>query len=42
MLYLEVLVEPGSVYDSVCEGLGNHVGNNIAFPGRRDTVENHG
>ena len=38
MLYLEVLIEPGSVYDSLCEGLGNQVGNNIAFLGRRDTV----
>ena len=37
MLHLEVLVKPGSVYDSVYEGLGNHVGNDIAFLGRRDT-----
>ena len=37
MLHLEVLIEPGSVYDSVYEGLGNHVGNDIAFLGRRDT-----
>ena len=40
MLHLEVLVELGSVYDSVYEGLRNQVGNNIAFLGRRDTGGN--
>lgn len=39
MHHLEVLVEPGSVYDSVYEGLGNQVGNDIAFLGRRDTAK---
>ena len=38
MFHLEVLVKPGSVYDSIQKGLGNHVGNDISFLGRRDAV----